>query len=284
MNYLLNIRKLTICFMLFFFIQAAGNSQDNVLRVGKNVQIVLIDGSVIKGLLVSEDLENYTIEVEGERVVIPKDKIRRSPLIDIYEGDDYRDFSDQYFAMPSALPVGKGNRYYRNIELFGNLFFYGVTDNFSINAGFETVSLFAGSVPGIIITPKLSIPLVDNVHFGIGSTSFIVQSDVGTTGFANITFGDESKNLTIGANFGIGDPDFLDDPLFSAGFMLPLNKKASLYGEVVFVNTFGDQDTYFDLLLRFKNKSGWAFDFGLASTLGGIDNGAIPLVVATIPF
>ena len=287
MKYQLKSIKIAVVAVLLFLTIGVGFSQSNNFRVGEKIEIVLIDGSMIKGLLVAEDLTSYTVEVDGERVVIPKNKIKDDGFIASIDNEigDYTDYADQYFAMPSALPVGKGNSYYRNIDLFVNIFSFGLTDNFSLNAGAESVSLFAGQVPGFILTPKFSIPISEDLHIGIGSTSFIFNSEVGTTGFANITLGDVSRNVTLGVNFGVGDPDFLERPIFSLGYMFPLNKKVSLYGEFVYVSDISNNsDVLFDVALRIKNKQGWAFDFGFISTFEGIGFGAIPAITAIIPF
>ena len=287
MKYQLKSIKIVVVAVLLFLTTGVGFSQSNNFKVGEKREIVLIDGRMIRGLLVAEDLTSYTVEVDGERVVIPKNKIKDDGSIASRDNviDNYTDYADQYFAMPSALPVGKGNRYYRNIDLFVNIFSFGLTDNFSLNAGAESVSLFVGQVPGFILTPKFSIPISEYIHIGIGSTSFIFNSEVGTTGFTNITIGDASRNVTFGVNFGIGDPDFLDEPIFSLGYMFPLNKKVSLYGEFVYVSDIGtESDVLFDIALRIKNRQGWAFDFGFVSTFEGIDSGAVPAITAIIPF
>ena len=274
-------RCLLVILMIGFTISA--QSQEETFRMGEKVKIVLVNGTVIEGKLVAEDLGSYTVLMDGEQVIIPKDKVKRGVEVkrQVFI-EEYRDFADQYFIVPSALQVGKGNSYYRNINLFGNIFSFGVSDNFSINGGFESASLIGGNLPGLIVTPKFSLPLSEDLHFGIGSTSFIFTENIGTTAFSNITYGDQQNNLTLGINIGIGDADFLNAPLFSVGYMFSLDKKVSLLGEFLFIDDLG-YDALFDVAVRIKNRSGWAFDIGMVSTFEAIDNGAIPAIAVVIP-
>ncbi|HYO23040.1 MAG TPA: hypothetical protein VER36_11595, partial [Flavisolibacter sp.] len=78
-----------------------------------------------------------------------------------------------YFFWPSAINLKKGEGYYLNNMLFLNSVYYGVTDNISLGAGIEFLSLFSGT-PILFFSPKITFPVGKNFHAGGGLLLFTI--------------------------------------------------------------------------------------------------------------
>ena len=164
-----NLRKYFLLFLVTFM--CINVTAQEAYKLGDKVVIVFKNGDKIKGDFISKDETSYTLQVGKDKVVIPIENVQyiSSDEISLTEpdsGDQYKDYADQYFIFPSALPVEKGSVYYKNSDLFVNTFAFGVTERVSLNFGFETVSLINGNSPGFYLSPKVNIP------FSTGSKNF----------------------------------------------------------------------------------------------------------------
>jgi hypothetical protein len=255
------------------------------LEKGQIVTITLSNQEKITGKVISEDDAYLYLMVKSEKLSIPKKNILYHSIAsdeDIKEGE-YKDYADQYFLTPSAIPVSKGEIYYRNIDLFGHLFSFGVTERFSINAGFESLSLFAGETPVFIFTPKYSIPLNEKLRIGLGASSFIHEDDFGAFLFGNGTIGNSKNNLTLGLGLATDGDEVVDQPLFFLGYAVSISERFGFYGDYISIPIFDDDD-YEGILtfnMRIKFRGGIAFDIG-AGTNSGFD-GAIPSLAVILP-
>ena len=249
------------------------------------VTITLSNKEKITGKVLRQDNTYLYLMVGSEKLTIPKKNILYHSIATQGEikKDDYRLYADQYFLTPSAIPVNKGEVYYRNIDLVGHLFSFGLTDQFSINAGFESYSIFVGETPVFIVTPKLNIPFKDTWRFGVGASSFIHEDDFGAFVFGNTTWGNKKNNFTIGLGIATDGEEVVDEPAFFAGYAFALSSRVSFYGDFISVPVFDDDD--FDGIatfnIRVHFKGGIAFDIG-AITNTGFD-GAIPSLAVTLP-
>ena len=115
----------------------------------------------------------------------------------------------KYLLGNSAIPMEKKSGYYQNTWIFVSSFSYGITDNISISAGFEIISIFAaGDGPyAFYINPKASFKIADNFYAGANilyaNTIKTVEEFGGLAtinGFA--TYGNKNNNITCGVGFG----------------------------------------------------------------------------------
>lgn len=270
----------TICMFIAFNIHA-----QNIFKIDEIVTITLSNQEKITGKVMSEDETYLYLLVNSEKLSIPKKNILYHAISSEEElkSGEYKDYADQYFLVPSAIPVNEGEIYYRNIDLFGHLFSFGITDRFSINAGFESLSLFSGDIPVFIFTPKYNIPFSKDIRFGVGASSFIHEDDFGAFVFGNATIGNRRNNFTLGLGVATDGDEIVDEPAFFLGYLIELSRKLSFYGDFLSLPVFDDDD--FEGLmtfnLRIKFKGGIAFDIG-AGTNTGFD-GAIPSLAVILP-
>ena len=258
-------------------------------KVGDEVIIVFKNGDKIKGDFISKDATSYTLQVGKDKVVIPIENVQyistdEISLIDTDSAGQYKDYADQYFIFPSALPVEKGSVYYKNSDLFVNTFAFGLTERVSLNFGFETVSLLNGNSPGFYFSPKVNIPFSEQVHFSVGNTFASIDSEIANILFGNVTFGDTRNNITIGIGVGWESGNFVDEPVWTLGTQLSLSNKAALIAEVLLIDLTNNPTGLIDLAFRIKTKGNYAFDFGIITALDDSDfDVAIPLVSFIIP-
>jgi|GEM_PF-1559751 len=275
---------LTLVFVFSFLTCALSQLIDPVTN--EMVMIYPIEGKKIFGKVLAINDEQIEVETEGGIVAISKSDIKQ-----LYYGEDdfavykqiYRDFSDSYFFLPSARPVGVGNSHYRNYYLAFNQFNFAYDENISISAGFEIASLIVGQWPRVFyISPKYSIGSDEN-YVGIGTSLFISGGndtpDLNGLAFVNYTLGPENYNCTLGLSYIFGDiGDEL--PVFvNLDAMIPLTKNFTFLLE--FLRT-SEGDIVGGGGFRVKQK-GVSFDFGFfrPALTGSL---ATPLIGFAIPF
>lgn len=269
-------------------------NKELIKPVDEKIEVTLKNGNVLVGELIRYDKDSLVIMSDQfGRLAFASDEIKEYSGgfgTDEDEGVGYNmeKYQNKYFLLPTARPAGKGNYYYSNYYIFGNSFVMGLSDNFTLTGGFEAISLFAGRIPLMYVSPKLSLPISDDIHLGVGSTVFVSTFDddfnVGGIFFGNATFGSATKNFTAGLAYGFANDDFSDSPaLLQLGFAIPLSKKVSLIGESFSSFSF---EGAFNLGLRIVTKGNFIFDAGFTRPLGFDDDLGgigIPLLSFSVP-
>lgn len=272
---------------LGFFVLITACIQAQDFNPGEDVVVTLVDGSVIRGKFQSKTDTELTLSKGEERIIILLEKVLYYSDVDVKNEvsspGDYRDYADQYSVFPSALPVEHKKIYYRNIDLFANIFSFGISERFSLNAGFESLSILAGNTPVLFATPKLNLPVSDQFHMSVGTTVFVYESESAALLFGNATVGNTMNNFTVGLAFGYADGETTDKPILFLGYQFALSRKVSLLGEFVGIDIGDDMEGLFDISLRFKTRGGYAFDFGIARPIDNDVDGVLPIITFTIP-
>ncbi|MDP2187247.1 MAG: hypothetical protein Q8J69_01060 [Sphingobacteriaceae bacterium] len=179
----------------------AQNSPDN----SKQLYIVIkSNGTEYIGYLLQDDGREVLIETEKlGKVYIPKADIKEMrPIIkekDLLENEfkPNNPFSTRYSFTTNALPINKGENYYM-LNLYGPEFHFAVSNRLNIGV----MSTWIGSPIGLAV--KYTIPTEnEKINYSVGSilaTSGYIRnfSRFGGLHFANVTFGDRDKNLTVG--------------------------------------------------------------------------------------
>lgn len=259
------------------------------------VEVILNNGNRFTGKIVRVDNDSLIVDsADFGRVGFANDEVKsyKSFSGTSSYGDQYNKslYQSKYWITPTARPVGKGNFYYTNLMLFGNTFSYGVTDNFSLSTGFESISLFAGRVPIVYISPKYSIPVDDNIHFGLGTTFFIGNPDDEFIGggllYGNGTIGSATKNFTVGVSYAYStDGDITSTPLLQVGFTYPFSRKISLMGELFSSTSF--EGALYSIGLRIVTRGNYLFDVGIVRPAGDdfldTDGIGLPLFAFSVP-
>lgn len=304
----MRIRAISFIFLFLLSVTFVFGQDQN----DNKIKVYLDDGSVINGVFTSkDDVYLYMKNEILEDLIIPIERIKNLKYIsqeDLYNneveevgiaidstiGADILN-STRYFVSPSGYGLKKGQKYYENIWIFWNSVTFGISDNFSITAGTELISvLFSENFPLIYANGKFSIPFKNNKGaFGINATYLTIPSD-NFNSFAfltgSLTLGDRNNNFTLGAGAGFDVGDGINDEVvpFTLSYMGRLSKKFSIVTEnwLIVENDFDDVESIVSAGFRYHfNERGSALNVALVRPLNaGFDFIAIPFVSASVGF
>jgi hypothetical protein len=172
-----------------------------------------------------------------------------------------------YFFWPSAINLKKGEGYYQNNMLFLNSVYYGFTDNISVGAGLEFISLFSGT-PILFFTPKITFPVGKNFHTG-GGLLLVTVPDEGSAGFlyGSATAGSIEHNVSGSLGFGFAGGEFASTPLLNISGMTRVSRKLMLMSENWIIPIPDETVTAFSFGIRFLGDK-IAADVGLVYSPG----------------
>lgn len=193
------------------------------------VTVQTVDGNFFMGKIVSSDTAMIVLKTDNYETVA----IRKSSVKNLRQGVQKQSrFSNiplpesntqafRYFAGPSGYGLARGQICYDNSMLIFNQVSYGITDHFSLGAGFAPIPMFDFALP-VWVAPKLSIPIVrEKVNFGLGAvygrTLFDSGGEKQTFGavFAHGTFGSRERNFSAGAGIAYSDDTWSPKPVWS---------------------------------------------------------------------
>lgn len=173
--------------------------------------VKLTNGKQYSGIILSDDGREVLIETnELGKIYIKKTDIRS---ISDFKKDEYvviddeivrsNAFGTRYAFTTNALPIKKKENYYM-INLWGPEFHLAIADNFNVGV----MTTWIGSP--LALATKYSFQTKNpKLNFSIGelagSGGYIDANSFFSLSFANVTFGDRDKNLTIGMGYGFFD-------------------------------------------------------------------------------
>lgn len=213
--------------------------------------IELIDGTTLKGILLSETEEEVEIQLESIGTL----KVNRAKIRKLIPQVASKEIKKSYWFKnphatrllfaPTAIPLKKGEGYYQNIYIVGNMFNYGLTNNFSIGGGFDFITMFANTggnwSPMLNVNIKSGFKVSDNFHVGVGGI-FVLLPEEGSAGigYGLATVGSYNSNLTLGAGWGFIDETFEPKPFIMIGGMARIAEKLWFVSENWFAPVSGD--------------------------------------------
>ena len=296
------MNKFTLSILIIGFLTFTNSyAQDGNVDPGDQVKIELKDGSVIYGIIKSQ--EEGIINIQSEtfgNIAVQLSEISRMELVKKEHSDrdqqgmfiDYHN-STHYLFAPSAYTLKKGQSYYENIGVFWNSYTTGVTDNFSVTMGGEIASLLFGSnFPVLFISPKFSMPFQNETGaFAVTTSVFTTpEEDFNTYGFitGSLTMGSRNNNFTIGSGIGFSSTSGFENEFvpFNLSTMLRIGPKLSFLSEnwIVFDDGFNDSVGFVSAGLRIHFKTPGnalnVFLWRVTEDMGDVI--AIPFVSATI--
>lgn len=189
---------------------SAQDTQSAATNNTRYVRLFLQNGGMFEGEVLEIDESTFlinTMDLGKMRITktdissitfISADEVGQMTFSSNRKGDINPQPTRYYFA-PSGLQLKKGEGYYQNAWLLYNQVSYGVSDHFTV--GMSMTPFGTGG------TVKFGGKLSDKVNVsagGIALLPFTGDSPLGI-GFANITFGDERKNLSISSGLGFSD-------------------------------------------------------------------------------
>lgn len=250
----------------------------------EQVTIITKDGQLIKGIFIEMNRTEVTYLLNGKKHTVKRTDIEKLEINNVIyqnkiDDENNRNNNDQYLLFPSALPAGKGNHYYRNYNFFVHQITFGISDNFTLSGGFESVSFFVDEgFPVLFFTPKFSFGK-ENLNFSASTTLFINEGDY--VGLINgvTTIGDHKNNISFGFVLGYNEIGFEDNFGISLGGLVSLSDKVSLQAESIIIREFGALVS--DIGIRYVTNSGIAIDVSLMQ-LEDIDI-LIPVLAISCP-
>lgn len=193
-------------------------SQETPSDTSATAQLYLItknDGTEYIGKILSDDGREVLILTESlGKIYIPKSEIKSITKIEdeaaIFHGE-YRQegpFTTRYAFTTNAMPIKKGENY-ALINLYGPEVHFAVSDNLSIGV----MSTWIASP--LVLAAKYTVKKQNenNINFSIGTlmgSSGYLNNFRGYGGlhFANLTFGDRMKNITLSGGYAYIQPGF----------------------------------------------------------------------------
>jgi hypothetical protein len=254
-------------------------------------RIDLRDGTRLYGKILSDNDSILVLELPNLGVLsIRKDKIDKMIPMDasktLMKSLWFKNpHPTRLFFSPTAIPLKKGEGYYQNIYIVGNMFNYGVLDHLSIGAGFDFITMFGtindGWNPVLNFNAKLGFKVHDYVHVGAGGlyVTRINEFSAGIT-YALSTFGTTNSNFTTGLGWGFVDGTFEEKPFVMLGGMVRCSEKIWFVTENWFAPIDQDEKYYIAISygVRFSGKK-------ISVDLGFINSkDIIELLVIGIPY
>jgi len=228
--------------MLFFPTSLWAQDLDK-LTVGSTYHVTLKDGSELHGELIQKTEDQIVIKTTtmGEITISASniDKIQETVAAD-YKKGKYRfpnPSYSKYLWGPTGRNLKKGDGYYQNVLILFNSAQYGITDWFSIGAGFEGISTFKGQ-PIFFLMPKFGYEFFKNFSAGIsylyGNAAFAIEesgfSGIGVI-YGTVTYGNLDYNGTVGFGWAHAEGSMTNDPLITVSGMARVSRSLALVTE-----------------------------------------------------
>jgi len=256
--------KLRILLLLIFFVVKVAAQDDQKLKVYK---IDMKNGTRLIGTIVSQNDSIVVLnvpelgELKTERKLIDKMVLYNLPR------DQKRNFwfknpnATRLFFAPTAIPLKRGEGYYQNIYVVGNMFNVGVTDFLSLGCGFDFITMFARRQgdwsPALSFNTKLGFKVHDLIHVGAGGIlAFMPDEFSAGIVYGLSTFGGYNSNITCGLGWGFVENSFQEKPVFMLGTMARCSEKVWFVSENWIAPLDTDNDYYVVISygLRFSGR------------------------------
>lgn len=196
-------------------VSLTASAQDDFYKKDQSTRrcytITLVDGTKLIGELIRQDSTEAVIKTKNlGQVTVKADQITSMVAV----GTDasgrpaeengtvgYPNLFPQYMHLtPTAYQAERGKGYFRNSLVYITQFDYGITDNWSVGAGFFTI------IPSALfsLNTKVSVPVSKTVRLGVQG-QYIIGNDLfdnaqfGTSYLQGIaTIGTPQRNVTVG--------------------------------------------------------------------------------------
>ena len=240
------MRFLIIIFLLSFSFFSSGQTSEREV-----VTIKTFDNKIFIGQLNNISADSITIENDSLVIIT----LSRTTVSNLY----YKDLSanrsnvgDPFF-IPTAIPNGRNNHYYKNYALLGQNFSFGVNDHLDISFGFELLSIFLNNDtvwPVAHLGAKYSGSVTNNMHIGISTKALFNDKGGVIINSVPITFGDLRTNFTFAPTFSQEIGRSTRDFVALVNFNVAMSEKIRLvtdclYSDGTFIGT-----TLFELRLK----------------------------------
>lgn len=233
MRYLLLLTLIFGVVLPVTFEASAQDTQTPATNNTKYVRLVLQNGGMYEGEVLEIDESTFLINT----LILGQMRITKTDIASITyitadqvgkltmsnRTGDINPQPTRYYFAPSGMQLKKGEGYYQNAWLIYNQASYGVSDNFTV--GMSMTPFGTGG------TIKFGGKVADNVNVSVGGLALIPfenEAPIGI-GFANITFGDERKNISLSYGVGFSEDDI--SQMLNVSAMLELSSSMWLITE-----------------------------------------------------
>jgi hypothetical protein len=224
-----------LMFTLIFSQSAKAQDYADSTKVKKNIPMVNIklrDGTKLKGKIIQNDGKNYVIQTENLgtlnipaiNVVSTEQVVNNAPLI----GELIVPLRNtDYLLSQNGFNLSEGEWRYTNTYIYYNAFGVGISDNFSVGVGFIPIASIFTFSGKLSFEPSQKFHVALNGNY-ITSASRLTSISAGTLG-AVATLGTNTKNLSIGASWGIGSGgNFTNKPIIQVSGISRISNKVAI--------------------------------------------------------
>ncbi len=281
--------KIQTTLSLFFclFLCYTAHSQDyfksdSTKRQAQNaplMQIKLKDGTVIKGIIRSQNQQVVKIETQnlGTVDVNMQNVAYITSATENLSNEELYISPNQYFYSTSAFMLKEKAVELQNIYGLYNNFEFGVSKNFSLSVGGVLIPTFT-AFP-LLFGAKYGTSVGKDVGIFVSSKNFAILSG-GGSGFAGtispgITFGNPLNNISLSASWvyasGSGGGGITSSPSFSLAGSFKISEKAAFVTDNVLLSGISGSAIVYSLGLKTFGRR-QSFGFGIVGFTGGRNN------------
>lgn len=194
------------------------------------------DGNFYLGQILSENEEQIVLKTESVGTISIQHaqikKIKKFPASKFIDGKYWftNPNSTRNLFTPTGYSLKSGEGYYQNFMVLINSANFGLTDHFTI--GFGTIPLYFDGNFNFMITPKFSIPIVENkVNVAAGVLyARAFQENLGIA-YGVTTFGSIDNNFTFGLGYGFSGGEAAKRPIITISGVSRVGRKFGLITE-----------------------------------------------------
>jgi hypothetical protein len=226
------ILALFCCFFFYYFANAQEYFQKDSTQKQNNtitlMQIKLKDGTIIKGIIKSQDQQMMKVATQNLGVV----EINLQNIVSITPANEAEHYlsPNQYFISTSAFMLKPKAVELQNIYGLYNNFEFGISNNFSLSVGTIIIPTFI--VIPLLFGAKVGIPISKNFGVYVSSKNIaLIGVDAGFVGVitSGFTVGNPLNNFSAGLSWAYATTGNVSQkPTFSFSGSLQIGKKLSL--------------------------------------------------------
>ncbi len=281
----------TLSLLFCFFLCYAAHSQDyyrvdSTKKQAQNtplMQIKLKDGTVLKGIIRSQNQQVVKIETQnlGTVDVNMQNVVSITSATENSSTDEWYISPNQYFYSNSAFMLKEKAVELQNIYGLYNNFEFGISKNFSLSVGGILIPTF--SAFPLLFGAKYGTPIGKDVGFFVSSKNVAILG--GGTGFIGaispgITLGNSLNNISLSTSwFYATGSGITSTPSISLAGSFKIGEKAAFVTDNLLLSGVSSSAiTYSFGLKTFGRRQ--SFGFGLVGFAGGNSGYALPYIRA----
>lgn len=211
----------------------------NAQETQTEVVVVLNNGDNYVGLVTDIDTDLVSIENEDGVFSLRISRIREVRLVDSKDRTSrwYPNPSDsRLFLTQSGKMIPKGEALYQNTYIFVSNFSYGISKNFSANAGFSMIPGIGIDNQLFLVGAKLGISLNESLLLSANTNFYGVDGGSLGTIFSSLTYSKNALDVTGGLGIGFAEGG-TSEPIFIFGAQYRTGKRFALLTENLVIPT-----------------------------------------------